>query len=78
MKYKKRMKYKIEHLKKDLIKSGFYIIKIHTVYNMCVRVWIVTGYFLFKKEALIGLLKIIGVQNNAIKTKLKVIPNSLW
>ena len=61
------MKYKIKHLNKNLIKSSYYIIKyIHTVYNLCVPVWIVIGYFLFKKEALIGLLKIIGVQNNAI------------
>ena len=26
-------------------------------------VWIATGYFLFEKQAFIGLLKVIGIQN---------------
>ena len=28
-----------------------------------VRVWIVTGYFFLKKQALIGLVKVIGILN---------------
>ena len=33
---------------------------------MFVCVWIVTGYLLFEKETLIGLLKVIGIQNQLL------------
>ena len=35
---------------------------------ICVgRVWIVLGYFLFEKQTLNGLLKVIGIQKNCHK-----------
>ena len=51
---------------KSLIKTGFSIRNI--LFTICiVRIWIVTGYFLFEKQDLIELFKVIGVQKSIKK-----------
>ena len=46
-----------------ILLNGVYIrTTLFIVFKLCVdRVLIVTGYFVFKKQALIGLLKFIGI-----------------
>ena len=53
---------------KNPLKTGFSIRNIPI--TICVvRVWIVTGYFLFEKQTFDGLLKIIGIQISLGKEK---------
>ena len=37
--------------------------KKYTVYNLCCAVWVSTEYFLFEKQDLIELSKVIGIWN---------------